>query len=294
MANYLKNEKTDAAGNVAGQQPIVLARLPRVVDSQPSPDGPAADQTLPPPEVMPQLNLRSEIERRTRLDIATAHGEDYASSVTHFVDSQHAPRLEQSVASQPDESVELRATNTKPTSLGESLFQLHSQLAPHAGLIVALALIASAGLLYWMIVGPTNALVPNYQTPGYEIHSEGFGATSNYRPEATEPDFSADVRPATEPTSSLDQWNRMTFPDLPQQVAVPEIMALPKAPTAAVPLSEMSTAAPRESSPPVEVQFPATSHPQALDFGALQGNSPTAVPRSLPEVAERRSETTHR
>ncbi|MCH2113647.1 MAG: hypothetical protein MK171_01865 [Pirellulales bacterium] len=43
------------------------------------------------------------------------------------------------------------------------IFQLLTDLAPYAGLVVTLALIVSAGLLYWLIVGPTQMSLPHQE-----------------------------------------------------------------------------------------------------------------------------------
>jgi len=299
VANYVHDE------NTRGKPPIVLARLPRVRAAQPVPVSQAVNPPVPPsaplPEVMPQLDLRAQIDQRTRLHIAATP----ADGPSHYVDQQHvaprpeqlsAPKQYQPLQHQPPQHkpTESRTTVAQPTSLGEKLFQLHAQLAPHAGLIVAMALIASAGLLYWMIVGPVHVPLPNFQNPDYKMQPEGFGVTSDYLPEYTAPVETANVEQPSEPVSSSpDEWTSMLLP-APPQVAVPAASLAGTAPIKTTPVETtlVESKSPLRELPPAgelspdALNFLTTSNPKNLDYSKL-------VPLST-EMARRPTESTHR
>ncbi len=294
MANSVRNDSSDFTNRPAGQQPIVLARLPRVGAAAPAmaPTNPTGFQVVPPPEVMPQLDLRTEIDQRIKLHIADTPT-DQDPSTNYFADREHAvePQL---MVRQPAPAPITRHTSTKtqttvaaPTTFSEKLFQLHAQLSPHAGLIVALALIASAGLLYWMIVGPSQApMSPSFEnyrenySESYsenlapELQDDGFGTAPHYTPEFTV-DVPQSVEPqAAEPLSSPDQWTKIL--EMPNSIVHP----VAKPPTLQeLPLSE-------------DPFFPTTTYP-VLDFTLLK-QPITNLPQSLPEVARRPTAPTHK
>jgi len=71
------------------------------------------------------------------------------------------------------------ASPTPPAHWVSRLCKFHASIAPYAGMIVALALLASAGLLYWLVMGPVlNSSDPQQQigqdmpgphSPEYEV-----------------------------------------------------------------------------------------------------------------------------
>lgn len=287
MANSVRNDSSEFTGHAAGQTPIVLARLPRVGAALPAlPASPATFQVVPPPEVMPQLDLRTEIDQRIKLHVADTPA-DQTSATSHFADRRHAvehqprvPQPEPIPSSRPatmryDSLAKAQEKVGKPITFSEKVFQLHAQLAPHAGLIVALALIASAGLLYWMIVGPTQAPMPtsleNYsENFDPKLSDEGFSATANYVP-----DFTADVPQPATPENTNAQWTEVPLP-IPSSVEEASQLALSTA--VPVKLSELSS----EDEP----LYPTTDRSQDLDFTKLE---PAAgdVPKPLPGIAGR-------
>ena len=310
MANSEYPDTLDFTAHRAGQPPIVLAQLPRV-GAPPAVANPAPSQAVPPPVQVPQLELRDQIEQRTQLHIADTPVNDMPST-SHFVDRQHhldrepTPSLEPttrppSPPPAPQPVARQQAEAAKPQTLSEKLFRLHAKLEPHAGLIVALALIASAGLLYWMIVAPTQLPAPSYENYSQELGHEGFGTTShtmpdhtmpdhampdNYVPEFAGPEFVAALPQPAEPVSLPEQWTEVPLPT-PQQAAAPPQLEQP----------DFDPPVLRELPSTDEPHFPTTSHPHALDFSksgpTLPGNS-TDLPLPLPEVARRPTTTLNR
>ena len=304
MANSVHTDSSGSTGLATGQTPIVLARLPRVGAATPTP---ATPQPVPPPEVMPQLELRAEIEQRTHLHIANTPTDEQVPSPSHFADREHAVDHESKVRHpatvrmplpEPASQYESRRYDStlrtqkraagKPATFSEKLFQVHAQLAPHAGLIVALALIASAGLLYWMIVGPTASSTPG----GYDSFSEnyeqrqqdkGFRAASSDTYELTVDAFHVDG-----PANTPDQWTRVPLPELPPELPHSDqasSLILPTVePTAS---SETSTGS---SSTVGELHFQSSHSPHALDFTKVGPvtSTQTATPavQPFPQVAE--------
>jgi len=189
------------------------------------------------------------------------------------------------------------------------LFTLHSQLAPFAGAIVALALIASAGLLYWMIVSPSRVPI-DFHKVGQQGFEAGAVELPKFVPEL--PSFASRTNVATvveTPVFDMPEWDA--------DKVVAEVSPQPLEETPAIALQEkelvVSLEAPAISStiepisvdateqivsPAVGPVFPTTSRPTALDFtklaavaeGETQANSPPSKPaaevagRSVPQV----------
>ena len=249
----------------------------------------------PPPEAMPQLDLRTEIDQRARLHIANTPRDDQDLATSHFADRQHVverqPSVRQpSLASHTTSHSRRKSAKTQatPDTFSEKLFRLHSRMAPHAGVIVALALIASAGLLYWMIVGPTQGPMPNsYESFGenYGVQQqqpEGFAATSGHQPA-----FAVEFPQGAEPVSSSAQWTNVPLPG-PTQSEDSSQLALPVVePTQLQELPAID-----------EPIFPTSNAPQALDFtkvGPLPPSpSSTHDLQPFPEVARKPTATTIR
>ena len=308
MANSTQYDSFDSDGRAHGQPPIVLARLPRVGESLPTPAVDAAPAApVPAPEEIPALELHHEIEQRTRLQVATPPLDERSVAIRYFADQHHAksritatpseitdqpvrteferreeslPQTDPAEDSAPTPKLHKPASTrrvvVKPASLGKKLSQLQVQVAPHAGLIVALALITSAGLLYWMIVGPAQSHVPSYHNYGDELGQDAFGTptftTPSPAPETVNETPQLAARPE-QPEHSPGEWTKMTLPTPPPQE---------------LPVTEQ---------PPA--QFPTTASPQGLDFSKLEP-SPSAdalrpLPAlSVPEVATRPATSTTR
>ncbi len=296
MANSVHSSSPNLAGPSAGQPPIVLARLPRVGHGVSAPAQP------PPPEPMPPLDLHTEIEQRVQLQVAETPNDKHAS---HFVDRRHAIEQEPMVRQQatvpwmeePDEPQQ-RPSPARSTTFSEKVFQLHSQLSPHAGLIVTLALITSAGLLYWMIVGPAQVPSPYYENYGPELRDEHIGATGvegkpmaqDQIPDDYLPEFSAIATKPPAPTNNSDgPWTQVP---LPSQAPSPVKPA---------PQAEQHKPVPVNLNPlPATgiLEFPTTTRPNKLDFSRIPSNRPAESPAPellpLPEIARAPTDTTHR
>ena len=171
-----------------------------------------------------------------------------------------------SLATHTSPSSQRNSARTQATgnTFSEKLFRLHAQMAPHAGVIVALALIASAGLLYWMIVGPTQGPMPN----GFDDFGENF--SFQQEPEG----FAVEVPQGVESVSSSDEWTNVPLPkaELTQQ---------------------------RQSLPAIEEPiFPTSNAPEALDFTKVETLPPSQTVthdlQPFPEVARQPTATTIR
>jgi len=220
----------------SGRRPIVLAQLPKVgavVESQTDPYSDASPQVAPPEFALPTPQNPADAGTDSRrIDRPTFHGRKSTSS-----------RREES-------SHRLAAGSEQPAAISPFL-QLHAHLAPYAGLWVALALIASAGLLYWLLVGPTQTPL-DYQ----EVGPETIGWTTMNEP--------APVLPVAAPAAAA--------PRLPSE-SPPAQLSLPAADTVAE----------------VEPGFQSTRRPEPLDFSRLDSrfNEELLVylPGSMPELA---------
>lgn len=219
----------------------------------------------------------------------------------HFADRQHTLQAEP-VHRQPAPTPSTRqrstrsssrdTTSQRPASFAEQLFQLHSSLAPHAGLIVTLALIASAGLLYWMIVGPANVPATDFDNYGFEFQQPTFSNQAGSNQAATTdnvtdarddghdvPQFTAELPHAEQSTASNDALSSSTHSESPQL----------EAPTL---LPEPTESLPQLQPPaPIDSPYPKTSAYEPLDFTKAY-----AVPMSLPQtdVARRPTQSTNR
>lgn len=215
----------------------------------------------------------------------------------HFADRQHALQAEP-VHRQPAPTPSTRRRSARassrdtvpqrPATFAEQLFQLHGSLAPHAGLIVTLALIASAGLLYWMIVGPSNVPSTDFENYGFEFQPPAFSSqasTAENGLDADRPDghyvpqFTAEL-PNTE--QSTDSNNALTSPAHSESPQLEAPTLLPQ-PTESMPQLQPPA--------PIDSPYPKTSAHEPLDFTKAYG-----VPMSLPQtdVARRPTQSTNR
>lgn len=307
MATYSRTDNS-ASRAPTRQKPIVLARLPRIGSktaqtltpetsqsyATPSP-GPAPAAVIPPPETLPHLELRGQIEDRIKLHVAEPLEEQSGSPTVYFADHEHVLAQEPKVAeapptartSSPKPKPRSRSSQARPLTVSEKLFELHNQISPYAGLIVALALIASAGLLYWLSVGPTQLPTPHFDNFGVESPNEGLGYDSHSLPEQYVPQFTAELPKLETAQSSDDQWKEIELPTL----------AAPATPTQLPPL-EQDTAEPQAQASSESSPYPRSLAAEPLDFARVKSSPQTlqtlGKPIVLPEVARRANETTNR
>jgi len=179
---------------------------------------------------------------------------------------------------------------------------MHYQLAPFAGLIVTLALIASAGLLYWMIVSP-NRVPTNYRDA-----QQGLGASTVELPKFV-PELSSfasrtkatnipDTMAFEMPSWDSDEAVAEVSPPAVEESPVPalqeqELVVSIDEPAVEVPTEQTpADATEQTTSPAVEPVFLTTNRPAALDFSKVgvvakvepQEDLPQSKPR--PEVAK--------
>ncbi len=244
---------------------------------------------------MPRLELRTQLNERIKLHVAEPNDDQQSVKTTYFAEREHvrAPAAAP-IDNPPEPSVRHQsararrhANDARPVTLGEKLFQLHNQLSPHAGLIVALALIASAGLLYWLIVGPAQLPTPQFDNNGDTIHIEGLGESAYQMPENYVPQFAAELPQSEAPQQPEDQWNEITLPT-PKASAEPNQLS---------PLDQDSMK--RESNDTADASpYPKSLAFQPLDFSKV--TTPAADPQRadaiqrLPEVARGPSTSTNR
>ena len=163
--------------------------------------------------------------------------------------------------------------------------QTHARIAPFAGLIVTAALMASAVLLFWiMLGGQPGAKLNEFALPG-----DGF------RVEISEPDFSTtqsvSVPPLVEadfvPTTVQPENSDYVQPTTPTQPSPLEIQphGVPTD-TSAATLQPVSEQIGEPTAPLGRLLFPVTNMPLALDYSKAVNNSAAEL-QELPAVAER-------
>lgn len=280
MAIPTRTDGTSYTRLPLGRRPIVLARLPHVGGSSlaapPEPTATVAEQVALP-----------------------------ASGASHFVDHRHAATRQapQSESNEPREHSRRRrrrssesaerqteatfASPNQPAGLGLSLFQIHAQIAPYASAIVAAALLACAGLLYWMILSPSR---PPGDYPS--IGQEGLGLNSVELPK-----FTPSRRPSLNRETTSDNLPWWESDQAAVEMPQPEIQ-LPEETTASEPTPPLA-----EQPAPIQPEqtgaatddpiYPTTSRSIALDFAILSAQPNIAAPPAAgaqetpPEVARR-------
>ena len=245
-----------------GRRPIVLARLPQVGSSSPPvlSDVSSAPQSIhddshTDPSTMLLPPLRQDLPRE-------------GEGLNLYVDQghSHSHRLATDRITVSDPAKNHRPASYPQLKKASILHQLQVQLAPHAGLIVAMALIASAGLLYWLIIGPT-------QTPidYHKMSNDGFDRIS---------------------AETSENFTQEHFPE--GRVIVSEQWAADP-PTEDPPAELSSTDQPDaidllETDSPPAIDLLKTDNPAAFDFAKLSDSveaQPSEEFNKLPEIAER-------
>ena len=178
MATPYRIDQHQAKGVSQRHRPIVLAQLPYVgasvgkveKNSVVDPIHEAAKQSssLQPPSLQHQeatgpflrVDLQASADANSSLD---------STQQKHSSQQSNPPTFQSNTSTSHASVLELASTPLLP---------LYLRLAPYSGLIATLALIASAGLLYWLIVSPTQMSVD------YQVGSpQGLGRTSIIIPE---------------------------------------------------------------------------------------------------------------
>ncbi len=295
-----------------GRRPIVLARLPHatasnirvdseLVDFQETgflePDGDILANHFVDPG-----HLENELELPALAESAPEQ------PVQHSPSRRRKKRSSGSEKSRPITTFRQQSPASEPSTL---LFTLHSQLAPFAGAIVALALIASAGLLYWMIVSPNRVSLdfPEEGQVGFEASSpelpkfvpelpsfasRTIGAPASETAAFDLPAWEAEEVVAEESTEVGDT-PAMAMQEQELVVSLEETTSDSEPQTEPVPVNALEQAA----SPVAELNFATTNSPRALDFTKIgvtaeietQTDSPHGKPvaqvagRTVPHVS---------
>jgi len=263
-----------------GRRPIVLARLPHASASNARVDLEVVG--------VPETGILEPND-----DILANHFVDpghLENEIEHPAQSESAPeqsaqqsrsrrRKKRSTGSEKSRSITTFGQQSPASEPSTLLFSLHSQLAPFAGAIVALALIASAGLLYWMIVSP-NGVTTEFRDAG----QVGFEAS---RPELPKfvpelPSFASRTigAPASETAAfDLHTWETVEVvaeesfevEDTPAMAMQEQELVVSLEAPAMEPASEPTPVdvVEQAASPVAELNFATTSSPMALDFTKL-------------------------
>jgi len=244
------------------RRPIVLARLPHVgaelrVESQ---------------------EPRVESQEDNSPSAALQHGYSPESQTRSHRQKEHVTGLRES---SPRKMVR---TPSPPTGLSSTLFSLHTQLAPFAGAIVALALVASAGLLYWMIVSPSRMT-----TDFHEAFQGGFEASTAELPKFAPqlPSFTSQTTTGISETAALEtpSWDfsegvtevspkpreETPLEEAPEvRLQEEELVVMLEEPAIEPLIESIPVSVPEQTVRLVEgPAFPTTNHPTALDFAKL-------------------------
>ena len=284
-----------------GRRPIVLARLPHASAA----------------EYGPSVSAERSVEECEKRVLSSS---EEAPTRTYFIDGQHladesGPRPKREVLSKQSRShlhksyrskthddgkQETRSDTsfgqpTRSTPVGEALCQFHALVAPFAGAIVALALVASAGLLYWLIVSP-GRFPTEFGDPAQIGFEAIAGEESDFVPEFSRFD------PATSSTSNDDAavgntpWWEVEQgvatpgpPTLEEEVSlsIEEPMPVPSTVgSIAEQTSQVDTNEVVNSAGPTG--FPTTNRPTALDFAklspAVQSDTADTASQSTPQA----------
>ncbi len=243
MARPTRIDRAASPGRTLGRRPIVLARLPSV--------GGVERQEVAPPAYHPPA---PSFEPESRQEESREYSRSLRSELRE---------------SRPSKTFQQQR---QPTGLSATLFTLHSQLAPFAGAIVALALIASAGLLYWMMVSPGRM-----PTDFHDVAHEGFEASTARLPKLVPqlPSFASRTNETT--TFEMPRWDSdegVSAPlaeTLETRLQEEKLVVMLEEPAAELPTEPTPVNALEPTAHPAEGPgFPTTNRPTALDFAKLR------------------------
>ena len=166
--------------------PIVLARLPYVGSASVSqPGSPRANEPSAQPPLGQSPPLQPDFETQgNRIPAPSAPPPSPPPSSPIATDPVASQAMEHPATPEPfapqthfrtdsghhAHQAHLRSSSEPQPSSG--LFELQKQLATNSGLIVALALLASAGLLYMMVIAPTDSPTIDY-SDSYQFYVNG-------------------------------------------------------------------------------------------------------------------------
>ncbi len=285
--------------NFAACRPTVLTELPHV--GQPA----RVQQSRAAYEAVPQTVQNLKSSHPAFAELADSHENDSfeeelppqqrSRRQTRFVDQAHIDHewerknVRQDADDEPRERHRRAAEHvgqrkdtprpkTQSTSgWGSLLSAVHAQLAPFAGLIVTAALIASGGLLFFMIAGnqQKNAEFDELALPGFRVDASRDleQAASGESAPLADSDFSGTPTDGLEfaPPTSTEQTLPTNMTPADSSAAIPQ-PAIEEIVEPTTPLGSLS--------------FPATNTPLALDYRKAMPQ-PTDELQALPAVAER-------
>ncbi len=284
----------------AAPRPAVLAELPHVGDA------PIAPQVVPtPPERSGSRTARSVHSTHPAFaDLADLpHEVESPKQVgrrqTRYVDRAHTVHDWEEPETYEEELPEPRGRGTPSqnrvvhrhphsrraprhqSSLGALLSETHAQLGSFAGLIVTVALMASAGLLMWMMSAQRHSGTEfdDFALPGFRVESN----TEMTSAEQTSPLVDTGFNPGAPQVEDFEY----VPPTSPAEQASPSQSSTP-APAdtnAMIPRPIMEQVA-EPSQPLGELSFPVTHTPLALDYSKARNSSADSL-QELPAVAER-------
>ncbi|TWU27830.1 hypothetical protein [Bythopirellula polymerisocia] len=245
-----------------GDKPAVIRQQPASSTATSMPGQPAAS-THPAFAEIAATTGRTEktVSRREQLE-------------QRFVDEAH---LEAKTLLEEQEAIAYQQVQQKSKSR-PGLFgwrkvfsQAHHQLAPFAGLIVTLALLSSAGLLYWLIARgqPTS-----FDLRDFDLNDGSLSVqVSESEPPASAIPLIETQRPAEVAQESTDAKRAASPAPSPEKPEVESQVPETKS-TAAMPLGS--------------IHFPTTNFPMALDWSKAFNDvaQPQVEINGLPEVAE--------
>lgn len=263
-------------GRSFGRRPIVLARLPRVG---------AASRTV---ELTSPATQPPTFAQATRFYVDPRHAVSSARETAPA--EQHG---EQTPTSQRRHHGPHRRPNTEATSAASALQSMANaslpvKIASYSGLIVTLALAASAILLYWMIIvpgqTPTTDFGNSYDSYGavkIEIPDFEFPTAPPSAPKTTSP--AAAAEPLFEDASeqvTVDEPAAVVAQQVPAWNSTPRMSAdqQSESPSAAPAPPELMPASENSESPSDDTEiyndasaqaYPTTDHPLAWDLTVL-------------------------
>ncbi len=266
MATPLRTDSQAPGEQSLRRRPILLARLPRV--GEPA----AIDETTPTIAItneQPAFAQPSHEKTTTSYFIDPGHLQQPADTADPPVrHHQAAPsssppkkRKRRSRTSSSNQSTKSFASSARPTGVAK----IHAHTAPFAGAIVALALVAAAGLIYGMVFSPSQP-----PTNFHEIANDDWDASSEEIPPFAPSTFTlpnpgtTDIaKPLSEPSETSPEPPTVFLEPLqvdpvetPTAVSLPEIVSAPE---------QLETPVPIEPAEEV-ASYPTTNHSTALDF----------------------------
>ncbi len=314
MANFVRTDRMLQPKQASGRRPIVLARIPHASADDarmilPLTGAGNADQVAveePPSINSPPASVASSVpltknfvdHRHVAIETPSAPRREPTDEISRSSHSRSHSSEVTRERSHARQSVKSPGQTSRSTSKANGLCKLHSQVAPYSGAIVALALLLSAGLLYWMTVAP-NREPADFRSTNYGSFEASTADLPSFTPGVSS-DMPEDITLDENETfaEDLPWWETEELKidesaialekavppieephllmDGPELVAeAPEVVFEPTAEKVAVSRSEPT------SNSSVDLVFPSTNRPQALDFSKFNAAVPSE-PQSVP------------